>query len=57
MFKKVITIILIGLSITVFHIDEINTFKSHNSKVLAIEETIDETMDSFKSQTTIRQIC
>lgn len=53
MFKKVIAIILIGLSITVFHIDEINTFKSHNSKVLAIEET----MDSFKSQTTIRQIC
>lgn len=57
MLKKSIAILLIVFSVTIFQIDEINTFKSLDSKILATDEKIEETIDSFKSQTTIRQIC
>lgn len=53
MFNKFIAILLISFSITTFHIDPIKAFKVENSKLV----TNDETIDSFKSQTTIKQIC
>ncbi|SET27906.1 hypothetical protein SAMN05660297_01890 [Natronincola peptidivorans] len=53
MLNRIIAILLMAFTITVFNIQEINTYKSHDSKTLTIEDTI----DSFKSQTTFRKIC
>ncbi|ARE86346.1 hypothetical protein [Clostridium formicaceticum] len=51
--KKVFVVALIALSLTIVNIQEINTYKTEGTKVLTIEDTI----NSFKPEITLKVIC
>ncbi|SDK02892.1 hypothetical protein [Natronincola ferrireducens] len=53
MIKKLVSLGLIALTLVTLYPKDINTYKTHDTKVLTLEDSI----DSFKSQTTIKQIC
>lgn len=47
---------LLGLTLTTFNIKEINTYKSEPLNLFIVED-IDNSIDSFKPQSIIKQIC
>ncbi|AKL94118.1 hypothetical protein CACET_c06080 [Clostridium aceticum] len=51
--KKIVALTLIALGLTLVNIQEINTYKPECTKVLTLEDTV----NSFKLDTTIKEIC